>query len=323
VEVVMMKYRRLGRTGLRVSVVGVGTWQLSGEWGQSFTQREVDRLLGRGADLGVNLVDTAECYGDHLAEELIGAAVRQQRDDWVVATKFGHRFHPEAMGQDRWSPVGVRSNHWTPKDVIAQLEGSLRALGTDHVDLYQAHSGPDEVVDHDGLWEALNQQVARGTVRHLGLSLSGDDLHQARRAGQLGAGMVQVGYNRLDRTAEQGLLQACLEQDLGVVAREPLANGYLSGKYRPGAWITARGDWRSGSDPVEVQRKLALVEELGLTEVPEGVAMASWAIAWCLQHPAVSCVVAGCKSVEQLKSNADAADLDLVRDDHALAMGAP
>ena len=95
----MMKYRRLGRTGLRVSVVGVGTWQLSGEWGQSFTQREVDRLLGRAADLGVSLVDTAGCYGDHLAEKLVGAAIRQERDDWVIATKFGHRFHPEAMRQ--------------------------------------------------------------------------------------------------------------------------------------------------------------------------------------------------------------------------------
>jgi aryl-alcohol dehydrogenase-like predicted oxidoreductase len=110
-----MKYRRLGRTGLAVSVVGVGTWQLSGEWGQTFTQREVDRLLGRAGALGVNLVDSAKCYGDHLAEELIGAAIRQRRDDWVVATKFGHQFHPEAMGQDRWSPASVRSDHWTPR----------------------------------------------------------------------------------------------------------------------------------------------------------------------------------------------------------------
>jgi aryl-alcohol dehydrogenase-like predicted oxidoreductase len=199
-----MKYRRLGRTGLRLSVVGIGTWQLGGEWGQTFTQQQVDRLLGRAGESGVNLVDTAECYGDHLAEELIGAAIRQRRDDWVIATKFGHQFHPEAMGQDRWSPVTVRSDHWTPKEVIGQLEASLRALGTDHVDLYQAHSAPDGVIDHDDLWEALHRQVVRGTVRHLGLSVSGGDLDQARRAGQLGADVVQVGYNRLDRTAEEG-----------------------------------------------------------------------------------------------------------------------
>jgi aryl-alcohol dehydrogenase-like predicted oxidoreductase len=110
-----MKYRRLGRTGLAVSVVGVGTWQLSGEWGQTFTQREVDRLLGRAGELGVNLVDSAECYGDHLAEVLIGAAIGQRRDDWVVATKFGHQFHPEAMGQDRWSPVSVAATTGPPR----------------------------------------------------------------------------------------------------------------------------------------------------------------------------------------------------------------
>ena len=204
--------------------------------------------------------------------------------------------------------------------MIGQLEASLRALGTDHVDLYQAHSAPDAVIDDDGLWEALHQQVAKGTIRHLGLSLSGTDLHPARRAGQLGVGVVHVGYNRLDRTAEQGVFQACLDQDLGVMAREPLANGYLSGKYRPGGGITAGGDWRSGGDPAEVQRKLELVEEIRRTEVPEGMAMAQWAIGWCLQHPAVSCVVAGARSVEQIESNGRAADLELVRDDHPRAV---
>jgi myo-inositol catabolism protein IolS len=315
-----MKYRRLGRTGLRVSVVGIGTWQLGGEWGQAFTQREVDRLLGRAGESGVILADTAECYGDHLAEELIGAAIRQRRDDWVIATKFGHRFHPEAMGQEQWSPGSVRSDHWTPQEVIGQLEASLRALGTDHVDLYQAHSAPDAVIEDDDLWEALNQQVAKGRIRHLGLSVSGGDLDQARRAGQLGAAVIQVGYNRLDRTAEEGLFQVCLDQGLGVMVREPLANGYLSGKYRPGAAITGARDWRSAGDPLEAQHKLELVEEIGRTEVPEGMAMAQWAIGWCLQHPAVSCVVAGARSVEQVQANADAADLELMREDHPQAV---
>jgi aryl-alcohol dehydrogenase-like predicted oxidoreductase len=314
-----MKYRRLGGTGLAVSVVGVGTWQLSGEWGHRYTQPEVDRLLGRAQELGVNLVDTAECYGDHLAEALIGGAISSHRDDWVLATKFGHRFHPQALQQGGGSPTQLRSDHWSPAEVIAQLEASLRALRTDHVDLYQMHSGSLEVFDRHELWEALNQQVAKGTVRHLGVSLGGDDLHQARRASQVGASTVQVGYNRLDQSAEQGVLPACLDQDLGVIVREPLANGYLSGKYRPGGWVTASDDWRAGHDPAEVQRKLELVEELRRTEVPEGVAMAAWAIAWCLQHPAVSGVVAGCKSVQQLEANAAVADLALVGDDHPRA----
>jgi len=122
---------------------------------------------------------------------------------------------------------------------------------------------------HD-LWEVLSQQVAKGKVRHLGVSLSGADVDQARRATQGGVSVVQVGYNRLDRTAEQGVLADCLDQDLGVIAREPLANGYLSGKYRPGAWVTASDDWRSGHDPQQARRTLELVEEIRRTEVPEG-----------------------------------------------------
>jgi aryl-alcohol dehydrogenase-like predicted oxidoreductase len=314
-----MRYRRLGRTGLPVSVIGVGTWQLSGEWGRRFTQPEVDRLLGRAHELGVNLVDTAECYGDHLAEALIGGAIHHHREDWVLATKFGHQFYPEALRHDGGSPTQLRTDHWSPAEVVAQLEASLRAVRTDHVDLYQMHSGPNEVFDRHELWEALNQQVAKGKVRHLGVSLGGDDVDQARRASQVGASAVQVGYNRLDQTAEQGVLPACLDQDLGVIVREPLANGYLSGKYRPGGWVTASDDWRSGHDLAEAQRKLELVDELRRTEVPGGVAMAAWAIAWCLLHPAVSCVVAGCKSVQQLEANAAAADLALVRGDHPRA----
>src|SRR3954447_13318541 len=120
-----MKYRRLGRTGIKVSVVGVGTWQFGGEWGKDFTQDEVDRMFDRARDLGVNLIDTAECYGDHLSESLIGNAIARDREKWVVATKFGHRFHGYMNRTDARSA----------KDAIEQLEGSLRALRTDYIDV--------------------------------------------------------------------------------------------------------------------------------------------------------------------------------------------
>jgi myo-inositol catabolism protein IolS len=104
--------------------------------------------LERARELGVNLVDTAECYGDHLAETLIGGAIHQQHDDWVVATKFGHRFDPEAVQQPSGSPARQRTNHWTPTEVVAQLEASLRARSTDHLDSYQMHSGSNEVAQN-------------------------------------------------------------------------------------------------------------------------------------------------------------------------------
>jgi len=137
----------------------------------------------------------------------------------------------------------------------------------------------------------------------------------------VGASAIQVVYNRLDRQPEKAVFPACTEQDLGVLARIPLASGFLSGKYRPGAQFTAQGDLRSGWDRNRVQDRLQQVKEIQHNEVPPGVPMAPWALAWCLQHPAVTCVIPGCKSVEQVVSNASAAELDLVRDDHPQAWG--
>lgn len=307
-----MKYRRLGKTDLSVSVVGVGTWQFGGEWGKRFMQPEVDRLLGRAKELGINLIDTAECYGDHVSESLIGQAIKKDREDWIVATKFGHKFHRNFE----------RTDHWSPKEVLEQLEASLQALHTDYVDIYQFHSGSDEAFDQDDLWQMLGDQMQAGRIRHLGISISStrDTLYQAQQATQVGASVIQVVYNRLDRRPEGGVLPACRDQDLGVLARVPLASGLLSGKYKPGAEFTNRDDVRSLHDKVEVQERLELAQRIRQTEVPEGVAMAPWALAWCLQHPAVTCVIPGCKTIKQLESNAGAADLDMVRPDHPQAV---
>lgn len=295
-----MKYRRLGKTGLEVSVIGIGTWQFGGEWGRTYEQADADRILGRARELGINLVDTAECYGDHLSERLVGEAIRQERERWVVATKFGHRFHRPFERTDRWGA----------DEVVAQLERSLEALQTDYVDLYQFHSGPDEAFDNDELWEALNQQVKLGRVRHLGISIgSNQNLHQTARASEVGASAIQVVYNRLDRAPEEGVFPSCREQDLGVLSRVPLASGLLSGKYRPGTTFDDESDVRSRRDREEVQRRLEEVERIRREEVPEGTDMAAWALAWCLRHPAVSCVIPGCKDVAQVEANARAAEL--------------
>jgi aryl-alcohol dehydrogenase-like predicted oxidoreductase len=306
-----MRYRRLGRTSLRVSVVGVGTWQFGGEWGKQFAQHEVDGILGRARELGINLIDTAECYGDHLSESLIGNAIRRERDHWVVATKFGHRFHGHLQREDLWSPAEVR----------LQLEDSLCALQVERIDLYQFHSGNDQTFDNDALWTMLDKQVSAGKVAHLGISISSglDPAYQVSRAVAVGAGAIQVVYNRLDRAPEESAFPACIAQDLGVLARIPLASGLLSGKYKPGAQFTEESDLRSGWDRQRIEDRLQQVEQIQHEEVPAGVPMAAWALAWCLLHPAVTCVIPGCKTIEQVEANASAADLDLVSDDHPQA----
>jgi len=302
-----MKYRRLGKTNLDVSVVGVGTWQLGGEWGKTFEQAEVDAMLDKAAELGVNLIDTAECYGDHLSEQLVGRAIKGRREKWIVATKFGHRFKERFERDDVYEPARVRE----------QLDASLRALQTDYVDLYQFHSGTDEMFRTPGLWEMLRGLLESGVVRHLGISISSsyEGALQIDEASQVGAGAIQVVYNRLQRRAEELFFDGATRQDLGVLARVPLASGFLSGKYGRDATFSetdVRAVWQSE----EKRRDYAEQVEQLRTEVPEGVPMAQWALAWCLQHPAVTCVIPGCKDVAQVESNARAADLPMVTTAH-------
>jgi len=298
-----MKYRQLGRTGLKVSAVGVGTWQFGGDWGHDFTQAEVDAILDQAKECGINLIDTAECYGDHLSERFIGDYLsRRNRSDWIVATKFGHGYdHTKKF--DAFSAAAVRE----------QLEASLRALKTDYVDVYQFHSGTDAEFFNEPLWEMLNQQKVAGKVRSLGLSISskGELVEQAREARRLGIDVFQVVYNRLDRRSEQLYFPHAEREQIGVLARVPLAHGLLSGKYSADS-VFSRKDWRVAKfDKQRMISETREVAEICRTEVPEGVKLSQWALAWCLKNQTVSAVIPGCKNPAHVKENAAAVDLVL------------
>ena len=295
-----MRFRNLGSTGLRVSVIGLGTWQFGGEWGRTFSQAEVDTILDKAAELGINLLDTAECYGDHLSERLIGDYLsRHDRSRWLVATKFGHHFN-------RFLD---RTEDFSAADVRRQLEGSLRALRVETIDLYQFHSGSDSQLRNEELWTMLAEQKRAGRIRHLGISILGKGSEtQAREARRLGAEALQVYYNRLDRRPEQLYFPHARQHHLGILARVPLASGLLSGKYRAGVTFPAN-DWRSTFEAEKMRRDLAEVERIRQSEVPAGVPMSQWALARCLMNPQVSAVIPGCQNPAQVASNAAAAEL--------------
>ena len=307
-----MQYRTLGRTGLRVSVVGVGTWQFGGEWGRTFSQSDADAIFDAARETGINLLDTAECYGDHLSERLCGEAIQRDRDQWVVATKFGHKFH---------GPFD-RTNPRSASDVVEQLEASLKALRTDRVDLYQYHSWGHEDFFNDDVMAALRKARDAGKVLHIGNSVGPNhDPTQVAVSTERDVEAIQIVYNRLNRAPEEAVFPLCVEQGLGVLARVPLASGYLSGKYKPGHAFDA--DEVRGRHAAEKRdQQLEEAQRIAVEEVPAGVDMATWALAWVLQHDAVTCVIPGCKSPEQVRSNAAAAGLsDLVRADHPQAAG--
>jgi aryl-alcohol dehydrogenase-like predicted oxidoreductase len=295
-----MKFRSLGRTGLKVSVVGVGTWQLGGEWGKTFSQPEVDAILDRAAEAGINLIDTAECYGDHLAERLIGDYLsRHERDRWIIATKFGHRFNRFMARTDDFGADVVR----------AQLIASLRALRTDRIDVYQFHSGSDEAFLDDGLRAFLDDARRSGMVRNLGVSIrgAGSDV-QTREAFGRGYGVLQVVYNRLDARAESTVFPVARRYNLGILARVPLASGLISGAHEATETF-GPDDYRSTLGREEIARRVRLGEKLADEELPLGVSRVRWALAWCLRDPVVTAVIPGAKTPEQVAENASAADL--------------
>lgn len=295
-----MKYRRLGKTNLNVSVIGLGAWQFGGEWGKEFSESEVDGMLRRAQEVGINLIDTAECYGDHTSEMLIGNAIKNQRDKWIIATKFGHRF----------TGFMQRSDERSPNDVKRQLEDSLKALQSDYIDIYQFHSVREGEFFNDELWKVLWDAKKSGKIRHIGNSISSnvDPRPQADASTKAQVEVLQILYNRLDRRPEETAFPSAQKQNLGVLARVPLASGFLTGKYKPGAKFPP-GDARHEQKPEEIERKLREVERIAKEEVPAGVPMAQWALAWCLKNPAVTAVIPGCKDVRQVESNAKATDL--------------
>lgn len=308
-----MKYRTLGKSGLKVSVIGLGTDQFYGEWGKEFTQSEVNKIIRKARDCGVNLIDTAECYGDHLSERLLGNAIEEDRKDWIIATKFGHEYNGFLQGRT------IRNSS---KQVIKQLDDSLKALKTDYVDIYQFHCPTNDEFDHQELWDVLEKNVQEGKIRHLGLSIINsavltDNMFQLEQAEKVGVETIQIVYNRINKKAEEKMLPYCQNHNLGTMARIPLARGHLSGKYRPNFNFSSN-DKRGTEDRKQTASQLEFVQELMRVEVPKGMNMAQWALAWCLQNPAIATTIPGCKNAEQVEINAKAADLDLVKENHPL-----
>nr|WP_179665485.1 aldo/keto reductase [Nocardioides panaciterrulae] len=297
-----MSYRPLGDSGLMVSAVGIGC--------NAFSRRVdlagVRDILTAARDTGVTLLDTADVYGDPAggSEELLGEALKGQREEFVLATKFGMDMGG-ANGADR----GVRGAR---RYVRRAVEASLRRLGTDHIDLYQLHA-PDPVTPIEETLSVLTDLVREGKIGYLGCSnFAGwqvaDADWTARSAGLERFVSVQNRYSLLDRTIEEEVVPACETFGLGVLPYFPLEYGLLTGKYRRGegapsgsraALDPSRAQWLESADwdRIEAVGKYAEVRDLSMLDV---------AIAGLAAQPAVASVISGATSGDQVRTNAAA-----------------
>ncbi len=312
-----MDYRTLGRSGLRVSSLTLGTmgfggggdFKAVGELGVDDAKRQFDLCL----DAGVNFVDTANMYSRGVSEEIVGEALDGRRDRLMVATKV--RF---AMG-DGPNDAGLSRHH-----IIASVEASLRRLRADHIDLLQLHEWDGETPPEEYL-EALDTLVRDGKVRYVGASnftawqlmktLGVSDARGWQRFVS-----HQIHYTPQAREAEFEILPAGLDQGVGTMVWSPLAGGLLSGKYRRGQagpeGARHVGDW--DEPPVYDESKLYdVVEALVAVGEAHGVSAAQVTLAWLLTRPTISTLVIAARTEEQLVDNLAAADLQLTDDEVA------
>jgi aryl-alcohol dehydrogenase-like predicted oxidoreductase len=312
-----MRYRQLGASGLRVSVLTMGTMTFGGTGGfASVGATDLDgarRQLDRCLEAGVNLVDTADVYSGGLSEEIVGQALEGRRDDVLLATKARM-----PMG-DGPNDAGLSRHH-----LVRSCEASLRRLRTDHIDLYQVHEWDGQTPLEETL-RALDDLVHAGKVRYVGCSnYAGWQLMKAlgiaERQGLARFVSQQIHYTLQAREAEYELLPISLDQGLGVLVWSPLAGGLLSGKYRRGEPGPAQSRLLSGWDepPVRDQDLLYDIVEV-VVEVAKdrGVSPAQVALAWLLERPAVTSLVIGARTEEQLADNLGAADLSLTGEELA------
>jgi aryl-alcohol dehydrogenase-like predicted oxidoreductase len=306
-----MRYRQLGASGLRVSVLTMGTMTFGGtgrfgsvgSTGVEEARRQVDQCL----EAGINLIDTANVYSGGLSEEILGKVLEGRRDDLLVATKARM-----PMGEGP-NDAGLSRHH-----LVRECEASLRRLGTDRIDLYQVHEWDGQTPLTETL-QALDDLVRAGKVRYVGCSnYAGWQLMKAlgiaERRGLDRFVSQQIHYTLQAREAEYELVPISLDQGLGLLVWSPLAGGLLSGKYRRDQPGPQQSRLLSGWDepPVRDQEKLYdIVEVLVAVADGRGASPAQVALAWLLERPAVTSVIVGARTSEQLADNLRAADLFL------------
>jgi aryl-alcohol dehydrogenase-like predicted oxidoreductase len=295
-----MKQVRLGRSGLVVSHLAFGTWQLGGDWGPTNTAGAMDAIR-RAVDGGITFFDTAQAYGFGQSEQLLSAALRGvPREQVVIATKGGLRPTDGGLVRD----AGARR-------IREGIDASLQALGTDYVDLYQMH-WPDPATPIDETANALARLIAEGKIRHVGVS--NFNVEQMETFGvTLPAETLQAPYDLFRRDIEAEILPYTGAHDIGVLAYGPLAHGLLSGSLGLGTRFT-RDDWRSRSPMFRGEtyaRNLRVVAELGVLATELGFTLPQLAISWTLVNPAVHVAIVGTRDRDHVDEALAASAMDL------------
>ena len=295
-----MEYRYLGKSGLKVSAIGLGT----NNFGRRLDANATALVINHALDMGVNTIDTSNSYGNGYSEEYIGRALKGKRDKAIIATKVS-----SAVGD------GPNDGGNSRQHIMAAVEDSLRRLKTDYIDLYQIHWHDPHVPIEETL-RALDDLVRQGKVRYVGCSnFTAWQVCEAawtsRTLGIIEFASVQPRYSLMDREIEAELVPFCEKYGLGILPYYPLANGFLTGKYRRGQRAPDGTRLAESDRGMFTDANFDLLERLEAFCAARGHTVLELAFAWLLANPAVSSVIAGATRVEQIIANARAASWQL------------
>jgi aryl-alcohol dehydrogenase-like predicted oxidoreductase len=314
--------RPFGRTGLQVSAIGFGCWEIGGGYGK-IEESEFDRAIGRALDLGINCFDTAEGYGFGASERALARALGGRRKDAIIVTKFGMGYRDKPKLRDA-----------SRDRVVSSIEKSLKNLGTDVVDVYLVH-WPDPQTPFDETMRALEDIVQQGKVRFVGLSnFKRDEIDACMRVRRVD--VVQYGWNMFDRRMQRDVFPYCRDHGIGVMAYGSLAYGLLTGTFTANADFGS-DDWRARASKMgsiklfdglfgaeSFPRNLRAVEELKGIAARYGKSLPQLALRWAISNPVVSTALVGCRTVTEVEDNVGAlgwsiADADLAEIDAIFA----
>ncbi|MGQ4808137.1 Aldo-keto reductase IolS [Candidatus Entotheonellaceae bacterium PAL068K] len=300
-----MHYRRLGRTDLQVSEVGFGAWAIGGnKHGHSYGPTDNAASLkatARAVELGCTFFDTADIYGHGLSERLLGQALQKHRHDCIIATKVGNDFYHGPVHQN-----------FAPDYIRFAVDKSLERLRTDYIDLYQWHNPPLMMLQRAEHYAILEELKKAGKIRYIGASVH--DAYEGEMAIHTGVpDVVQVVYNLIRTESREELLPLAQEKDVGLIVREPLANGMLTGKYTAESRF-GKGDIRAGWPPEYLAAQAQLVDKLRFLDTPGQRSLAQAALRFVLDEPAVAVVIPGMKTVAQVEENVGASTLSSLTD---------
>jgi aryl-alcohol dehydrogenase-like predicted oxidoreductase len=300
-----MKYRRLGKTGLFVSEIGFGAWAIGGPaklgskiigWGpvdDGASKKTLETCL----EVGINFIDTADVYGWGHSEKLIGEVFKGKRDKVIIASKVGNRVNENGEWIKDFSAQWVRQ----------AIEHSLRRLQTDYIDIYQLHSPHADFEYSPEVFQVFDDLKKEGKIRFYGVSI-GPVEHGLQIAHIEKGDVFQVVYNLLQRNPEKELFKVSLKKDFGIIARVPLASGFLTGKFATGHRFHEedhRNDWTAE----QIDNTIGKVEKLSFLAASGRRTMAQASLQFCLAQRAVSTCIPGAKTPAQLIMNAKSSDL--------------